>query len=188
MNVKNKIIFIISLASLLLIQGCSNGNGFHLRNKITLANKYKSVTVQGLERDSQQFKALKLALQEASSFVVQYPDKALTTSTLQIKNLREGKRVVAYTSERKVREYLLFLKFDYSLINNKELNNKRMSNKNENNKEESANHDTNRINLDRAFLYDVSFVLGKTEEERQIRKTMYAEAARLILLKMQHGQ
>ncbi len=162
---------IISLASLFFIQACSNGSGFHLRNKVTLADKYKSVTVQGLERNSQQFKALKSALQEAGSVVVQYPDKALTSSTLKIKNLREGKRVVAYTSERKVREYLLFLKFDYALINNK--NNSTSKNK---------------INLDRAFLYDVNFVLGKTEEERLIRNTMYTEAARLILLKMKYAQ
>lgn len=174
MNIKNKtFFFFVSLLSLFLMQACSNGNGFHLRNKITLADKYKSVAVQGLERDSQQFKALKFALQEAGSVVMQYPDKALTQSTIKIQNLREGKRVVAYTGERKVREYLLFLKFDYLLINNK---GKRSKN------------NTNRISLDRAFLYDVNFVLGKTEEERQIRNTMYAEAARLILLKMQYAQ
>lgn len=171
MKIRIKIYFI--LISLLLLQACSNGSGFHLRNKITLADHYKSVTVQGLERDSQQFKALKFALQEAGSFVVQSPDKALTKSTIKIQNLREGKRVVAYTSERKVREYLLFLKFDYSLLNNKGA---------------SINNKTNRINLDRAFLYDVNFVLGKTEEERQIRNTLYTEAARLMLLKMQYAQ
>ena len=170
MGIKIKIIFL--LVSLFLLQACSNG--FHLHNKVTLADKYKSVTVQGLERDSQQFKALKLALQEAGVFVVQYHDKALTKSTIKIQNLREGKRVVAYTSKRKVREYLLFLKFDYSLVDNSINKNRPVK--------------ITRINLDRAFLYDVNFVLGKTEEERQIRNTMYAEAARLILLKMQYAR
>jgi len=162
----------VLIITIFLVSGCSSssGNGFHLRNKVTLADSYQRVAIEGLQRDSQQFKALKFALQEAGSVVVQQPEKTFSGSIIKVQNLREGRRVVAYTSERKVREYLLYLKFDYFIVTQPQQN--------------SAGK-KNRINLDRALLYDVNFVLGKTEEERQIRKTMYKEAARLILLKMQ---
>lgn len=162
----------VFITTIFIFSGCSsnNGNGFHLRNKVTLADSYQHVAIEGLDRDSQQFKALKFALQEAGSVVSQQPDETFSGSIIKIQNVREGRRVVAYTSERKVREYLLYLKFDYFIVSQKQQN---------------SIPKKQRINLDRSFLYDVNFVLGKTEEERQIRKTMYQEAARLILLKMQ---
>ena len=45
-----------------------------------------------------------------------------------------------------------------------------------------------RINLDKTFLYDADFALGKVKEEQQIRESLYAEAARLILLRLKYVQ
>ena len=89
---------------------------------------------------------------------------------IKISNYQEGRRVVAYTSERKVREYLLFLKFSFSI----------------NAKDKSL--PIRRISIDRTFLYDPNFALGKAEEETQIRNNLYEEAARLILLRLQYSK
>lgn len=168
MYLKSTIITFISV--LFLISGCSSsGNGFHLRKNINLADQYKRVAVDGLERDSEQFQILKFALQEAGSEVVHQPESSFSGTTIKIQNQREGRRVIAYDSQRKVREYLLYLKLDYLLIGPNQ---------------EHSDATIHQISLDRAFLYDANFVLGKSEEEKLIRKNLYKEAARLILLKM----
>lgn len=164
-----KLFSIITIAVLLMLTACSSGsNGFHLRNKITLADKYKRVAVKGVERDSEQFQELKFALQEAGSEVIHQPETSFAGSVIEIRNLRENRRIIAYDSGRKVREYLLYLKFDYLL------------NKSNANSDSKLHH----ISIDRAFLYDSNFVLGKSEEEKLIRKGLRKEAARLILLKI----
>ena len=44
-----------------------------------------------------------------------------------------------------------------------------------------------RISLDRTFIYDANFALGKAEEETQIREGLYEDAARLVLLNLQYA-
>ncbi len=163
---------IVALLIGFTLAGCSSANSFHLRKPVQLAGQYKSIKVQGLPRDGAFFKVLKRRFNESGVQLLQQPDKAFATTSMRIKNLREGKRVVAYDSKRRAREYLLFLKFDYSVS--------------------SSNHGTHgkthRINLDRSFLYDADFILGKREEERQIRQSLYQEAARLILLNLRYSK
>jgi outer membrane lipopolysaccharide assembly protein LptE/RlpB len=159
----------LALLMILSLAGCSAANSFHLRKPVQLSSQYKSIKVQGLPYDGNFFKILKLGFNEAGVQFFQHPDKAFATTTMTIQNLREGKRVVAYDSERRAREYLLFLKFDYSLSQNK-----------------GKSKETHRINLDRSFLYDADFVLGKREEERKIHQSLYKEAARLILLNLKY--
>lgn len=170
-------LFLVILMSALFFYGCSAGNGFHLRQPVQLASQYKQIRIEGLAVDGEFYKALKYTLQESGNSVIppnETNKQASATTLLHIQNLREGKRVVAYTSERKAREYLLYLKFEYSFS------------------DQSGKHanqaSVQRINLDHSFLYDANFVLGKTEEERQIREKLYQEAARLIVLKMQYGE
>jgi len=154
----------ILLMSILLLQACSS-NGFHLRKELDLPKMYQRIQVDNLSYEHNLVKAFELALEESGG---QLLEKAATV--IKINNFREGKRTVAYTKERKAREFLLYLKFGYTILaSGKETKNQR-------------------INLDRIFVYDADFALGKAEEEEKIRQELYKEAARLILLKLQYSK
>ncbi len=160
----------ILLMTILLLQACSNG--FHLRGELDLPKIYQRIQVDNLSYEHDLVKAFELALEESGG---QLLEKASTVIT--INNFREGKRTVAYTKERKAREFLLYLKFAYTIsVSGKKVG--QASGK------ETQNQ---RINLDRIFVYDADFVLGKAEEETKIRQELYKEAARLILLKLQYS-
>ena len=150
---------------LFLLQACS-GNGFHLRKDLDLPSKYQSIQIENLSYENDFVKAFEAALEESGGVLL---EKASTI--IKINNFREGKYTIAYTSERKAREYLLSLKFDYIVISN---SNKKPT--------------KYRLNLDRVFIYDADFALGKAEEESKIRQNLYEEASRLILLKLQYAQ
>jgi len=152
----------------LLLQACS-GNGFHLRKEVDLPKMYQRIQVDNISYEHDLVKAFELALEESGG---QLLEKAPTV--IKINNFREGKRTVAYTKDRKAREYLLYLKFDYTIsVTGKKTG------------QETKNQ---RINLDRIFVYDSDFALGKAEEEMKIREELYKEAARLILLKLQYSK
>ena len=149
--------------TILLLQACSNG--FHLRGELDLPKMYQRIQVDNISYEHDLVKAFEFALEESGG---QLLEKASTV--IKINNLREGKRTVAYTKERKAREFLLYLKFAYTIaVSGKETKNQR-------------------INLDRIFVYDADFALGKAEEETKIRQELYKEAARLILLKLQYSK
>ncbi len=158
-----------ALQGVLLLQACSE-NGFHLRKNIDLPLDYKTLKIANLADDNGFRKALRVAIQEAGGQLLDDSEAKIST-VIRFNNFREGKRVVAYTSERKARIYLLYLKLDYQII----LWGKPVSEK-------------RRINLDKTFVYDANFALGKAEEEKQIRQELYAEAARLILLRLQYAK
>ena len=154
----------ILLVVFLLLQACS-GNGFHLRKELDLPQKFQRIQIENLSYENSFVKALEAELEESGG---QLLEKAPTK--IIINNFREGKRVIAYTDERKAREFLLSLKFEYLISSTV--------------KDSPIKH---RINLDRVFIYDSDFALGKAEEESKIRQNLYKEAARLILLKLQYS-
>jgi len=153
----------ILLMSILLLQACS-GNSFHLRKELDLPKVYQRIQVDNISYEHNLIKAFELALEESGGQLL-----AKAPTIIKINNLREGKRTVAYTKERKAREFLLYLKFGYTIsMLGKETKNQRIS-------------------LDRIFVYDADFALGKAEEEDKIRQELYKEAARLMLLKLQYS-
>ncbi len=157
----SKTLFIAySLFVLLLLQSCS-GSGFHLRKPLDLPLKYQTIKIENLPYENDFVKTFESTLEESGGKLANN-----ASTIIKINNFRESKRVIAYTKERKAREYLLSLKFDYSV----------------------GSLEKQRINLDRVFIYDSNFALGKAEEESQIRQNLYAEAARLILLKLQYSK
>ncbi len=157
----------VLLAVFLLLQACSS-NGFHLRKELDLPKNHQYIQVENLSYESDFVKAFEEALEESGGKLV---EKASTKIT--INNFRESKRAIAYTSERKAREFLLSLKFDYFIFP-------------ANNKIAPTQKSKHRINLDRVFIYDADFALGKAEEEDKIRQSLYQEASRLMLLKLQY--
>ena len=156
---------VFTLAVIILLQACS-GSNFHLRKNIDLPKSVQRIQLNNLSSNNALFEAFETALEEAGGEIL---EKAATQVTF--KNVREGKRVVSYTSERKAREYLVFLKLDYEIAFAGAA--KKQAYK-------------NRINLDRSFIYDANFALGKAEEEREIQQDLRQEAARLIILRLQY--
>jgi len=154
------------------LQGCS-GNGFHLRESVELPNHYKSIYLQGLSGESKFKNVFEEALLEANGVVV--TNKKQAESIIDFLRFEQDRRVIAYTNTRRAREYLVYLKIEYSIQN----------------KKNKALNDTNpvkrRINIDRSYLYDPDFALGKAEEERQVIQALYEEATRLILLRIKYA-
>ncbi len=163
-------LLIYTFFAMFLLQACS-GNGFHLRENVDLPSRYQKIKLENISYGNNFVKSFEETLEESGGELVNGAKSPFTI--IKINNFREGKRVIAYTSTRKAREFLLSLKFDYSINS---IRDSVLSSKNY------------RINLDRVFIYDADFALGKEEEESKIRKNLYEEAARIILLKLQYGK
>jgi len=154
---------------LLIIQGCS-GNGFKLRENVKLSSQYSATYLKGVSVENDFSTILSDELLEAGGKVVEAESKAQVT--IHFSKFEEGRRVIAYTSDRRAREYLVFLKLEYAIQNNK-------------NSIQGTQH---RINIDRSYLYDQDFALGKAEEEKRVKQALYEEASRLILLRLKYAK
>ncbi len=152
------------------LTACS-GESFHLRGSVALPEVYQLIYLQGNSADSPFEKVLQKKLAEVGSKLVTDPEKA--TAILQLDNYQEGKRVAAYGSNREVREYLIYLRFDFTT---KLTSNNRVL------------IPISKINLDKIQIYDSAFVLGKIEEERLIKEDLRENAARQVLLRLQYGK
>lgn len=151
-----------------LLSAC--GNSFHLREEVVLPQTYQKIQLENVSLESDFSKIFQSTLEEAGGELIDSRSKQHPTTHIIIQNLREGKRVVAYTKERKARIYLVFLKLEYTIQNRKN----------------GKKPEKQRISLDKTFIYDPNFALGKVEEEKQIRDGLYHEAARLILLNLKY--
>lgn len=144
-------------------------NGFHLRDHMPLPERFKSIYVEGLHNDA--FRGeLRDKIEEQGGRLVDSIDSA--TTILNVSKLSQGKRVSGYGENREVRQYLVFLKMSYRVLDaktRKEL------------------FPQARINIDKTQIYDSAFVLGKVEEERLIIEELQKDAARQILIKLRYG-
>ena len=136
--------------------------GFHLRETTELPPQFKQVSLQGINIERNFGRVLKDAFTDARS---ELQANNIHPTKLTISNLEETRRVSAYNFDRTVRQYLLFMKFDYTL----EANGKKLA--------------TYPVNIDATLNYDSDFVLGEQEEERLIRDGLLKDAARLVLLR-----
>lgn len=150
----------------ILLSSCS-GNGFHLRENVSLSGVHKAIAIEGVSPESNLYLALEQAIAEAEGKVVPL---SKASSIVQVSDLREGKKIIAYTENRVAREYMVFLRFNYQLKHSGKA---------------LKNH---LINLDKTLIYDASFVLGKAEEERRILQSLREEAVRLMLLRLQYSK
>lgn len=156
---------------LLVITGlmACGSHGFHLRDDMPLPERFQAIFVEGLGNDAFR-RQLKDKIEEQGGRLVESKDQA--TTILTISEFMQGKRVSGYGENREVRQYLIFLKMNYRLLDaktRKELFSKA------------------RINIDKTQIYDSAFVLGKVEEERLISKELRKDAARQILIKLRYG-
>lgn len=164
LNLKSSLsVKVIVSAVLMQVLLACGGNGFHLRKSVDLPAQYQQIQVENAS--SGLATAFRTALEESGGRINNNAKTKVIFS-----NIRERKQAVAYTSERKARIYLLSLKLSYEVV------------------AKGRSLKKQRINLDRNFVYDANFALGKAEEERQIRADLYEEAARLILLRLQYAE
>jgi outer membrane lipopolysaccharide assembly protein LptE/RlpB len=158
--------FLFPLIIFLLLPSCSGG-GFHLRESTRLSGAYQNIVLQGISTESKLYTTLKQSIKEAGGDVVPLVS---ANSIIVINNLKEDKKIVAYTRERIAREYMVYLHFDYQIkIGDKE-------------------REQRLIRLDKTLIYDSNFVLGKAEEESRIQQSLREEAARLILLRLRYSK
>jgi len=149
---------IISCLLCLTLTAC----GFHLKETTELPSTFQKVSVQGISIERNFGRVLRDAFTDARSDLQANTDHP---TKLTISKLEEGRRVAAYNFDRTVRQYLLFMTFEYTL----EANGKKLG--------------TFPVNIDSTLNYDSDFVLGEQEEERLIREELRRDAARLILLR-----
>lgn len=147
-----------------LLQSCSGGS-FHLRKTTTLSADYKKIALQGIEIESKLYKTLKKAIIDADGEVIAL---SKARSVITISNLKQDKKIVAYTGQRVAREYMIYLRFDYQIKIGTDERQPRL------------------IRLDKTLIYDANFVLGKAEEELRIQQSLREEAVRLILLHLRY--
>jgi len=155
---------------LLLTQACSS-NGFQLRKNIELTPQFSKIYLQGSRLNGDFESILKDALIEIGGDLT--TQKKQAKSSINFLSFTEGRQVIAYTSDRRAREYLVFLKAEYSI---------------DKNNQDAKDLPKHRLNLDRSYLYDPDFALGKAEEEKRVRQTLYEEATRLILLRLKYAK
>ncbi len=151
------------------LSGCS-GESFHLRGSQALPEVYQRIFLQGDSFDSSFAKVLRKKLDEVGSELVENVDKA--TAIIQLNQYKEGKRVAAYGPNREVSEFLIYIRFEFETKSAKT---------------SRVLIPTNKINLDKAQIYDSAFVLGKIEEERLIKADLRNNAARQVVLRLQYG-
>jgi len=157
-NVRRSITLIISFLLCLSLTAC----GFHLKETTELPAAFKQVSLQGISIERNFGRVLRDAFTDARSDL---QANSTHSTKLTISNLEEKRQVAAYNFDRTVRQYLLYMKFDYTL----EANGKKVG--------------TYPVNIDATLNYDSDFVLGEQEEERLIRHELRGDAARLILLR-----
>lgn len=165
MSIKTFLVFIFTVVSL---QACT---GFHLREDASLSPTFQQIELVGVLENNDFKNELQMAIEEAGGTL-----KNGASTQLKLSNIREGKQIVAYDSDRKARVYLLSLKLNYDIL----VDAKQSVEKN------VSSIKSQRLNLDKTFVYDADFALGKAEEEKQIRQKLYAEASRLILLRLKY--
>ncbi len=162
-----------------MLQGCSS-NGFHLRKSVELPSQYQTILLENTSIASDFRDVFEEVLEDAGgSLVVEGSRASVARSIIRLKDFKQGKRVVAYTSERKVREYLLYLKFNYEIV---------VTDGDITKDGKARKLPVRRINIDKSYLYDPDYALGKAEEEKLVKEGLYREASRLILLHLQYSK
>lgn len=152
--------------------GLSACSGFHLRgtdSSTLVPIQGERVWLNGLDTHKGFGKALAQAIQQAGGTVSS--DQNQATLSLTILTLKTDKTVSAYSSSRQVREFNHFTEVTFSATHLPA-------------SEKTIPLEAS-LRAERVQVYDSSFVLGLTEEERAIQRELHAEVARLVVLRLQ---
>ncbi|MGV6808909.1 MAG: LPS-assembly lipoprotein LptE, partial [bacterium] len=157
--------FRLGLILIIALWGLQACGGFHLRgsnteqpSQMTITD---SVTLNGVGLSSQLGRAVVSAVKQSGGKMATHHDQA--RYHIQINNVQEGKYAAGYSRARQIREYSIFLKFNFKIRDRQT---------------QKTTQDT--IELSRTQLYDSEFALGKAEEEDQMRVQLRQDAARML--------
>lgn len=162
----SKLKFIILIILVSTLSACA-GESFHLRGSSVLPKSFSPIYLQGVDRFNGFGDILGTMIQQSGSTLV--ANRADAEVVLTIRNLNESKRVVGYGANREVKEYLIFIRFNFSLMSVKT---------------GDILLSSSAVNVDKLQTYDSNFVLGKVEEEAVLRESLRNDAARQVLLRM----
>lgn len=154
---------LILMIALLGLQACG---GFHLRGSDTKQHSQitikDSVSLNGVGLSSQLGRAVVSAVKQAGGQMATTHEQA--RYHIEVNNVQEGKYAAGYSRARQIREYSIFLKFNFKIRDRQT---------------QKTAQDT--IELSRTQLYDSEFALGKAEEEDQMRDQLRQDAARMLV-------
>ena len=169
-NEKQPYVVLLFFLLLSTLTACS---GFKPRSQGAVPVHYQHIYLEGLSKQNAFGRELTESLHAAGITFVNDRNKA--SSILKISDLNANKKIIGYSNKRRVREYSVFLKFNYSTTILKS-------------KTAIAGFAKRPLNVERTLLYDPNFLLGKTEEEKNLREEINKSAARFVLLRLKYGQ
>jgi len=143
------------------------GCGFHLAGGGDFADELSNTHVQRVSSSKDMSRLLEKSLRANQINIVEAEN---ATAVVRILSDETEKAVVTLDSDGKAREFELFLRVTFDVINaeKKELLGKQF------------------IKLDRNFVFDKNNLLGANEEEQKLLQEMRKDAARLIVYRLQN--
>ncbi len=154
-----KTLFISSLLTLLLLQGC----GFHLRGVVILPDEMEATRIDGVGVSTELIRAVEDGVRRTNGAIVQHESSA--TSTLELSSETFSRRVTTVDSSTgKVSEYALSYRVAWKLRS-----------------VDGAVLDQGEIKQSESYKYSGTEVLGKEQEEKHLREVMIRETVRDLL-------
>jgi len=145
----------------------SSGCGFRLRGQVSLPEPLSRTYIEGVPEYSEFATELRRTLRSNGAEVMDVPEAA--ESVIHISSKRSGRRILAVNESGKALEYEFFVVVVFSVQGP--------------DKKPLLAQQT--VSVTRDFIFDENEVLGKAAEAQTILKDMEADAARLMMLRMQ---
>jgi LPS-assembly lipoprotein len=154
---------------LVCLVGLLTGCGFQLRGDLELPEQMQVVYLRGIDRYSEQGQAIVIDLTAAGSTVTEFPADATAVLGITYQNME--RRVLSVDAEGKANEYELVYTLRFLLED----------------KKGQVLIGEQQILQVRYFIFDAAGVLGKSEEEAQLKRQMQKDAAARMLQRIVAG-
>lgn len=142
----------------ILLAGC----GFHLQGALTAPAEMEKTFVEAVDRYSQFYRELRVALESSGIEVVDSAAEA--TAVLSILADDTGQRVLSVSARNEPTEYEVYYTIAYSIVSGEEVL--------------LSPQD---ITLTNDYTYDTRLVLGKAREESVLRDALVSDLVRVVL-------
>lgn len=148
-----------------LVIATATGCGFRLQGDVDLPAVMDVTYIQTIDQYSQFYRAMNRRLLQSGARVTGNAVEA--TATLIIDADVTGQRVLSVSAENVPQEYEVYYTLEYSVrAKGRELLSSQV------------------ITLTRNYTYDTRDVLGKAQEEQELRKSLVEDLVRLVSLKL----
>jgi LPS-assembly lipoprotein len=150
---------VLGLSLAVLLSAC----GFQLRGQIELPPGLERIQVTGLSQNHALRRQLERFLEANGVEIIDNPEAKV--ARLDLSKYRQEKDILVVGTDGRVREYRLMSAVNASLRS----------------AEGEDKMPSTRFDVFRDFIYDPDDVLGKAEEEKQLREDMVSELSRQII-------